>query len=121
MELAHSEEHTHGCSGGEKGGGENGDGENGGGGACHSSGVDINQAKGHLFLVNIFYFNNNNNNYLLLREIRNQPTKRPTPYYNIILLPPAARGERSQDRNFSNTLDWNRQKVVITHDPCRMA
>ena len=23
--------------------------------------------------------------------------------------------------NFSNTLDWNRQKVVITHDPCRMA
>ena len=24
-------------------------------------------------------------------------------------------------RNFSNTLDWNRQKVVITHDPCRMA
>ena len=56
MELAHSEEHTHGCSGGEKGGGENGDGENGGGGACHSSGVDINQAKGHLFLVNIVNF-----------------------------------------------------------------
>ena len=27
----------------------------------------------------------------------------------------------NKPRNFSNTLDWNRQKVVITHDPCRMA